>query len=52
MSLGVVISNAYLWDVRVSDTVSIDGFDIVVEERDDDDNDGGKGIIIREKDKT
>lgn len=52
LSLGVVISNAYLWDVRVSDTVSIDGFDIVVEDREEDDGGGGKGIIIREKDKT
>jgi hypothetical protein len=56
LSLSVVVSNAYLWDVRTKDTSSIGGVTIdIQDELDveyDGNGDGGKGIIIREKDKT
>ena len=56
LTLNLVVSNAYLWDVRVKDTSSVEGVSVdVVDENWEElfaDSEGGKGIIIREKDKT
>lgn len=52
LSLQLTVPNAYLWDTRVKDTVSIAGFDVEIDEEEDVEVDGGKGIIIREKDKS
>jgi hypothetical protein len=48
LSIQIVIPDAYIWDVRIKDVSNIGGVGIVVEKEDYNENDG-KGIIIREK---
>ncbi len=54
LSLGITIPDAYLWDIRVKDTVSIGGYTVEpVEEEptpaeEEQDDSGRKGIVIRE----
>lgn len=50
LSLQLTVPNAYLWDVRVKDTSSIEGISVQVEDPFVEDGQlDGKGIIIREK---
>ena len=47
LTLNVTVPDAYLWDIRVKDTASISGIDVLA--KDDEDNQGdGKGIVIRD----
>lgn len=54
LSLQVTMPNAYLWDVRVKDTSSVEGYEVeaedpIQEEVEEHEQLDGKGIIIREK---
>ena len=56
LSLSAIVSNAYLFDLRVKDTTKFEGFEIIIdpeyEYAANSDGSGAKGIVIHEKDKT